>query len=232
MSETEKPKSAEFCQALKAGKMTSETERSEKSAKRKGMEARAATMPAMRHAMASKPFSERATGFDDLDWAALTATYGDECAKTAKGNLRSASNMLTAQAMTLDTVFTDLVQRSSRNLGQYPEAAERYMRLALKAQANSRATIEALAKLHQPREQTVKHVHIDNRGGQAVVADTVQTRGSKPNYADQSHGPNSNCAVGSALLGEDASWHGMPVSGDEGAEALPYPRREGGGAEG
>ncbi len=44
------------------------------------------------------------------------------------------------------------------------------MRLALKVKANSRATLETLAKLHQPREQTVRHVHV-NEGGQAVVAD-------------------------------------------------------------
>jgi hypothetical protein len=30
--------------------------------------------------------------------------------------------------------------------------------------------LEALAKLHQPREQTVKHVHV-NEGGQTVVTD-------------------------------------------------------------
>ncbi|OYU35259.1 MAG: hypothetical protein CFE35_09710 [Novosphingobium sp. PASSN1] len=43
----------------------------------------------------------------------------------------------------------------------------RYMRLALKAQAACRSTLEALARLHQPREQTVKHVHV-SEGGQAV----------------------------------------------------------------
>lgn len=35
-----------------------------------------------------------------------------------------------------------------------------------------RATLEALAKLHQPREQTVKHVHV-NEGGRAIVADQI-----------------------------------------------------------
>lgn len=42
-----------------------------------------------------------------------------------------------------------------------------------------RATLEALAKLDQPREQTVRHVHVDNRGGQAVIAETVQTGGGE-----------------------------------------------------
>jgi hypothetical protein len=64
------------------------------------------------------------------------------------------------------------------SMGTYSQATERYARLALKAQANCRATLEALARLQQPREQTVKHVHI-NQGGQAVVADHFHTGAEK-----------------------------------------------------
>jgi len=82
----------------------------------------------------------------------------------AGGNMTMASQMLAAQAMTLDTMFTALAERAFNNIGQYPQTAERYGRLALKAQANARATLEALAKLHQPREQTVRHVHVGQGG--------------------------------------------------------------------
>ena len=61
-------------------------------------------------------------------------------------------------------------RRAANNMGEYINATERYGRLALKAQSNCRATLEALAKLHQPREQTMRHVHV-NEGAQAVVAD-------------------------------------------------------------
>ena len=64
------------------------------------------------------------------------------------------------------------------SMGEYIEASERYMRLALKAQANSRAMLEALAKLHQPREQTVRHVHV-NEGGQAVIANQFHHQAGK-----------------------------------------------------
>jgi hypothetical protein len=87
-----------------------------------------------------------------------------------KGDMTMASQILAAQAMTLDTMFTALAERAFQNLGHYPQTAERYGRLALKAQANARATLEVLVKLHQPREQTVRHVHV-GQGGQAVVAD-------------------------------------------------------------
>lgn len=107
----------------------------------------------------------------------------------ATGDMTMASQMLASQAMTLDTMFTALAERAFNNLGQYPQTAERYGRLALKAQANARATLEALAKLHQPREQTVRHVHV-GQGGQAVVADQFHHHtGGTGNavIAEQSH---------------------------------------------
>ena len=87
-----------------------------------------------------------------------------------RGDLAFASAMLASQAMTLDTMFTEFARRAALNMSQYPDAMERYARLAMKAQSNARANLEALSKLHQPREQTVRHVHV-NHGGQAVVAD-------------------------------------------------------------
>ncbi|MCA3635759.1 MAG: hypothetical protein INF18_08550 [Methylobacterium sp.] len=99
-----------------------------------------------------------------------SAILESEMERTAKGDLTLASRMLTAQAVSLDTLFTEMARRSGANMGQYPAAAESYMRLALKAQTACRGTLEALARLHQPREQTVRHVHV-NEGGQAVIAD-------------------------------------------------------------
>jgi hypothetical protein len=102
------------------------------------------------------------------------ADYADAIAEkataAASGDLTFASRMLAAQAMTLDGIFTEMARRMALNMGDYLGATETYARIALKAQANSRATIEALAKLHQPREQTVRHVHV-NQGAQAVIAD-------------------------------------------------------------
>lgn len=73
-------------------------------------------------------------------------------------------------------------------MGQYPDAAERYMRLALKAQAACRSTLDALARLHQPREQTVKHVHVSD-GGQAAVADHFHQNTGGEKLEKQSNNP-------------------------------------------
>ena len=59
--------------------------------------------------------------------------------------------MLTTQAHTLDTVFNELARRACANLGEYVNAAERYMRLAFKAQSQCRATIETLAEIKHPK---------------------------------------------------------------------------------
>lgn len=151
--------------------------------------ARSMLDPKARHGCLSSIFAGSAfTDDPDLSITDTVAFLNDELAKVARGDMALPSRMLAAQAVSLDTIFTELAQRSQRNMGQYLDAAERYMRLALKAQAASRATLEALARLHQPREQTVRHVHVE-RGGQAVVADQFHHHagGSDEKTVEQSH---------------------------------------------
>ena len=84
----------------------------------------------------------------------LTATLGrmTETAKAVEaGDLRALEHMLSAQALTLNLMFTELTRRASMNMGQHLPAVEAYLRLALKAQAQSRATVEALAEIKNPR---------------------------------------------------------------------------------
>lgn len=182
--------------------------------------AQCAVAPTTRHGIVCQAFSAPVMG-DEAYWGDFTAALGERCGKAGTGDRRVVSDMLIAQAVTLDTVFTEMLRRFGVNLVEYPQAAERYMHLALKAQANSRATLEALARLHQPREQTVKHVHV-NPGGQAVVADEFHhhTGGQNAESVDQPH------ACGTALPGPDAARDGVPLSRHEGKEAVPAAWRE------
>ena len=97
------------------------------------------------------------------------------------------------------------------------QSAERYGRLAFKAQSNCRATLEALAKLHQPREQTVKHVHV-NEGGQAVVADQFhQHTGGRENAKSngQPHALESmGAASGQPLRSANPVREALPIASD------------------
>jgi hypothetical protein len=137
------------------------------------------------------------------------------------GDLKLASRLLASQALTLDSIFTELTRRSAANLGEYPTAAERYMRLALKAQTNCRTTLDALGKLHQPREQTVKHVHV-NDGGQAVVADQFHHHGLGGSDAKPEEQSHATAAIGggSTLLSEDAKGTPCQSPAVQGKEAV------------
>ena len=66
-------------------------------------------------------------------------------------DLSNLESMLTAQAETLNTIFHATAQRAALNLGQYPQAADMYLRLAMKAQSQCRATVQTLSDMKAPR---------------------------------------------------------------------------------
>lgn len=156
--------------------------------------------PQTRNANLAMSFGSQVFG-DRLkpDITESSAVLAEEIKSAMSGDLSLASRIHTSQAISLDALFTDMARRSGNNMGQYPDAADRYMRLALKAQSACRSALEALARLHQPREQTVKHVHV-NEGGQAVVADhfhqhTGGGKNEKPIKQSDATGPASTSAA-------------------------------------
>ena len=90
------------------------------------------------------------------------ATLGDlsptECAmailNTAKdlndGDQSSSVRLLAAQAVALNVMFGELARVGQANMFKAPDQADRYLRLAFKAQAQSRATLETLAAIKNP----------------------------------------------------------------------------------
>lgn len=189
--------------------------------------ARLTLNPGIRHAELASAFANHAFGDDHKPTIMDSTEALAETLKAAEsGDKRLASRMLAAQAVSLDAMFTELARRSGRNMGEYMDAADRYMRLALKAQTACRTTLDALAKLHQPREQTVKHVHV-NDGGQAVVADQFHqhTGGSAiGKTSEQSHAAGA-AGESAPLLGKDAEGGGVPISSGKGKAAVPNARR-------
>jgi len=191
--------------------------------------ARKVLEPHLRHALTASAFAGKILG-TNIEAPGIMDYVHHELAVTAKaeaGDLAIASRLLAAQAVTLDSMFTELARRAALNMGEYIKAADRYARLALKAQGNCRATLETLAKLHQPREQTVKHVHV-NEGGQAVVADQFhQHTGGKKNgkSGEQSHATD-NSGKRAALPGQDPQGDGVPIASGEGAQAMQDARRD------
>ena len=158
----------------------------------------------------------------------IAETYGamlDHVKASGKGDHTEQRAMLIAQSHALNAVFVELARRSAINMGQSLEATERYMRLAFKAQAQSRATIETLDRLDNGHEQTVRHVRVDNRGGQAVIAENVNSGGQEiGKICKQSHATGA-AGIRPALSCPDAVGNGMPIPCCEGKASLPDARR-------
>jgi len=81
-----------------------------------------------------------------------------DCA--ADRSLSSAEALLMSQALALNTVFGELARRAALNMGEYMDATDKYMRLALKAQGQCRATLETLAVIKNPPVVFAKQANI------------------------------------------------------------------------
>ena len=112
----------------------------------------------------------------------------------SRGDLTVAEATLTSQALALDAIFGELARRASLNLGTHLPVTETYLRLALKAQSQSRATFEALAAIKNPPAVYARQANINNGGQQQVN-----------NGAAPPHAANPAQACASAHPGETAS---------------------------
>jgi hypothetical protein len=76
--------------------------------------------------------------------------------------------LLLAQALALNAVFGEMSRRAANCMQQGPDQAERFLRLGLKAQAQSRATLEAIAAIRNPAV-FARQANIVHNGPQQVV---------------------------------------------------------------
>jgi hypothetical protein len=94
------------------------------------------------------------------------------CDEVNAGNMRLPERIAMAQAHTLDALFHRLAQRAIDNFGG--PWFEPYMRLALRAQAQSARTLETLAALKNPtvfaKQLNVANQQVVNNGSAAVAA--------------------------------------------------------------
>jgi hypothetical protein len=151
----------------------------------------------------------------------------DLTASAAEGDMGDLRGMLAAQSYCLNSMFTEFARRAALNLGGDGRVIETYARLALKAQAQCRANIEALDRIANGHEQTVKHVHV-NSGGNAIVADEFHHHsGGDQNEksGEQSHAKAAARPTASKTLpSSHPLGEGVPGSLGEGEGPLPDAR--------
>ncbi|WP_454752274.1 hypothetical protein [Cupriavidus necator] len=86
---------------------------------------------------------------DDLDLTAYVAELGKQADKVKAGDTSALETMLMTQASTLDMMFNLLAYKAENS--EYLNKMESYLRHALRAQAQCRATLETLAEIKNPR---------------------------------------------------------------------------------
>ena len=132
----------------------------------------------------------------DVNLMALIEALRKSTDQSKAGDLSHLESMLIGQATALQTIFVSLAKRAHHQTLQ--AHFEAFLGLALKAQAQSRATISALVDLKYPRQATfVKQANIAHGpqqvnngtttpGGIAHAGETL--RQSNELLEDQSHG--------------------------------------------
>lgn len=156
--------------------------------------------------------------------------FGDTFAKlnstvdaAKSGDIEHVSAALAAQVISLDAIYTDLAQRALMNIHPHFDAAMKLMSMALKAQSNARATAEALARIHQPREQTVHHRHYHiGPDGKAVF---VENMSGGPGNAGIVYQPYAQGAPVTALFGANQIGQSVSGAGHQRKGPLPDARR-------
>lgn len=148
------------------------------------------------HEVLLSPTVQSAVGIQTLgkfageaDLGALLEDLQTRVGKVQDGDMRAVEAMLFGQSMTLQTMFTNLARRATSQ--EYLKQFQVYMGLALKAQAQCRATLEALAEIKNPRPVSfVQQANIANGPQQvnngATPGFETNTRTPAPAHAEKS----------------------------------------------
>ncbi|SDZ08838.1 hypothetical protein [Nitrosomonas sp. Nm33] len=131
--------------------------------------------PTIMNTVTAHAFIKPLAGEIDLEEA--VAVMNEKAKKINDGDLSDLEATLTAQAVSLNSIFNAMAKRSADNMGQYLNAAEIYMRLALKAQAQCTRTIEVLAAIKNPpmvfaKQANIAHGHQQVNNGDNQLAHT------------------------------------------------------------
>lgn len=103
----------------------------------------------------------------DTDLNETIYAMQEKIAKVNEGDLSGLEATLTAQAVSLNSIFNEMARRAAANMGEYISATETYMRLALKAQSQCARTIEVISNIKNPPIVYAKQMNVAN-GNQQV----------------------------------------------------------------
>ena len=163
--------------------------------------ARMAVRPSINGAAVIQAYQANVMG-KDADMNVLIDQLRETFSEVKGGDLHTLEAMLISQATALQTIFTSLARRAQ--VQEYQKNLESFLGLALKAQAQSRATISALVDLKYPRQATfVKQANIAN-GPQQVNNACAQSVAQPHTHGEKSE-PQQNKLL-EAPHGQPVGW--------------------------
>lgn len=124
--------------------------------------------------------------FGDVSLTDMVASLRDSGAAINRNDLAAAERMLYANVVSLNAIYGELARVSQVNMFKNVEAADRYLRLALKAQAQARMTVETLATIKNPPVVFAKQANFAaghqqvNNGQAQTPAPVAHARRTKP----------------------------------------------------
>ncbi|MGH6634623.1 MAG: hypothetical protein ACRED0_00280 [Gammaproteobacteria bacterium] len=140
---TTKPKAKS--KAARGKDQTALTVQAKENAERAETFARISMRPITQGALTLADYNK---AFGELALDKLISGLAEQCDAVNRGDLKRAESLLTVQAHSLDAIFNNLARRAIK--AEYMDNLDRYLRLALKAQSQCRATLETLAAIKNP----------------------------------------------------------------------------------
>jgi len=105
------------------------------------------------------------------DLSALVDALQTQSKRAISGDTGRMEEILITQAHTLDLIFNNLTRRAVANMQEgYVAVAETYLRLALKAQSQARASIESLAQIKNPPVVYARQANFANGHSKSITA--------------------------------------------------------------
>jgi len=126
----------------------------------------------------------------EVDLMAAGKEIANRCAHVIENMTGRMEEMLMAQAHSLDVMFASLSRRAATNMGQGEgrllNAADMYMKLALRAQNQCRMTLETLATIKNPpvvfaKQANIAHGHQQVNNGEAIPVARTSEKSNRPN---------------------------------------------------
>ena len=121
---------------------------------------------------------------DEIDASGMLVSLRDKAAAINRGDLSHAEAMLINQAEALQSIFVRLMERGTEQT--LMPNIEGFMRLALRAQSQCRATLETLAAIKNPPIVYARQANFAN-GPQQVNNGVTEQSAHGPAHAGEKH---------------------------------------------